>query len=396
MSPAKDTVWGCWTFDGDTALVGDATEQLVEEAKAAALSPNTQRAYRTGWRSWTKWANARGLPTFPADPGHLQSWLATLWQEGKKPTTLRAYRSAVAYRHRRIPGPNPAHFFEVNQMLEGISRQAAADGFAPRQAAPLRWRLVELIIDTADTPRYNRPGGRKETCHEARQRAVVDIAIVTLAHDALLRGGELLALKWTDIDLPEGGGRGTVLIRRSKTDQHGQGEAVAISEFTCRALARLRPADAQPDDPIFDLSPNTLTRRIKAAAQAAGIDPSGISSHSLRVGMAQDLAASGVDMAGLMLAGRWKSPATVIRYIRNLAVHHTPAAQYLEAQHHTPTDPQPRPRSSTPKSRQPRNRHGASPNPKPASVPPSIASRPQQSRRLPQPRPRTSTRRVPL
>ena len=297
MSPAEDTVWGCRTSDGDTALVGDATEQLVEGAKAAALSPNTQEAYRTGWRSWTKWAKARGFPTLPADPGHLQSWLATLWQEGKKPTTLRAYRSAVAHRHRRIPGPNPAHCFEVNQLLDGLSRQAAADGFTPRQAAPLRWRHVEQIIDTADIPRHSRPGGRKETRRQARKRAVVDIAIVALAHDALLRGGELLALRWADIDLPEGGGRGTVLIRRSKTDQHGQGAAVAISEFTCRALARLRPADAQPGDPIFDLSPNTLTRRIKAATQDAGIDPSGISSHSLRVGMAQDLAAAGVDMA---------------------------------------------------------------------------------------------------
>ena len=48
--------------------------------------------------------------------------------------------------------------------------------------------------------------------------------------------------------------------------------------------------------------------------------------------MAQDLAAAGADMAAIMVAGRWKQPATVVRYIRNLAADHTPVAQYLQTQ----------------------------------------------------------------
>ena len=44
--------------------------------------------------------------------------------------------------------------------------------------------------------------------------------------------------------------------------------------------------------------------RLKAAAEAAGINPTGISSHSTRVGMAQDLTAAGIDLLGLMHAGR--------------------------------------------------------------------------------------------
>ena len=48
--------------------------------------------------------------------------------------------------------------------------------------------------------------------------------------------------------------------------------------------------------------------------------------------MAQDLVASGVDMPGLMIAGRWKTAATVARYIRHLAAQHSPAAEYLETQ----------------------------------------------------------------
>ena len=46
--------------------------------------------------------------------------------------------------------------------------------------------------------------------------------------------------------------------------------------------------------------------------------------------MAQVLAAWGVDMPGLMLAGRWKTADPVARYIRHLAAQHSPVAEYLK------------------------------------------------------------------
>ncbi|MCY3578725.1 MAG: tyrosine-type recombinase/integrase [bacterium] len=330
MSATDGVVW----FGGisDEGPVGDEVDRLVAEGRAAALAPNTRKAYDTGWRNWSLWASERGLPVLPADPGDLQKWLAALLAEGKKPTTLSTYLAAVGYWHRHGDGPNPAHSSRVRELLHGLRRRAAAGGYMPRQAAPLRHHHIEQIADTAHRPRCNQPGGRRETRSQARRRAKADIAMVSLAHDALLRCAELLALTWADVDLPEDGGSGTVLIHRSKTDQTGQGAVVSISEFTCAALTRLKPADAQPCDPVFDLSPNTVSRRMRAAARAAGIDPTRISSHSPRVGMAQDLAADGVDTPGLLLAGRWKTTATVARYIRHLTAQHTPAAQYLKTQ----------------------------------------------------------------
>lgn len=353
VSETKDIVQARGVPDGDAAIVGDAIDQLVAEGRAAARAANTHKTYRTGWRSWSMWASERGLTVFPAVPGDLQRWLATLASEGKKPNTLRTYRAAVAYWHRHSPGPNPARCSTVSQLLDGLSRRAADDGFVSRQAAPLQSHHVKQIADTAHIPRNNRPRGRKETCRQARRRAVVDIAIVALAHDALLRCGELLALIWADIDLPADGDSGTVLIRRSKTDQHGQGAVVTISEFTRDALARLRPAGCKLTDRVFDISANTVTRRIKAACRAAGIDPMGISSHSPRVGMAQDLAAAGVDMPGLMVAGRWSTAATVIRYIQHLTAHRTAVARYLKTQFRQPTAKAPKPHPQEPSAQGP-------------------------------------------
>ena len=370
----------------DAAVAGGVIDRLVAEGKAAALSPNTRRAYRTGWRSWARWAAEQGVSALPAAPGDLQRWLAALRAERKKPTTLGAYLAAVAHRHRGSAGPNPAHCAEVRDLMVGLRRRAAADGYEPQQAAPLRQHHLEAIASSAHRPRNTQPGGRPETRRQARERARVDVAMVGLAHDALLRCSELLELRWGDIDLPAGGGCGTARIRRSKTDQSGRGAAAPVSETTCKALARMKPKKATSRDRIFDFSANTVTRRFKAAARAAGINPQNISSHSPRVGMAQDLAASGVDIAGIMLAGRWQTSRIAARYTRNLAAHHTPAAQFLTTRHRTHDARAPKARTKTARQRRNGSKHH-SPNSAAAPSPPDNPGR--------RPQPRNGNRRSP-
>ena len=310
----------------------EALDRFIAEAKAQALSANTRRTYRTGWGSWAAWARARGVPALGAGPEHIQRWLATLWLEGKKPSTLGTYLSAVARELDGCGGPNPARHHDVGLVLSGLRSKAADNGKTPRQADPLLWSHALRIIDTAHLPRRNQPGGRLETPEQAQKRALFDIALICAAHDAALRRSELLALKWSDINPPQPGGCWTVLIRRSKTDRTGQGAYAPISDYTAQALATIKPASARPDDRIFDISPSTVTRRLKAAAQAAGIDPANISSHSPRIGMAQDLTAHGIDLPGLMLAGRWKKAEMPAHYTQHLAAQNTPAAQYLKTQ----------------------------------------------------------------
>lgn len=239
----------------------EAVDRLIAEAKAQALSANTRRTYRTGWSSWDRWAQARGIPALGAGPDHVVRWLATLVLEGKKPTTLSTYLSAVARELDSHPGPNPARHHDVRLVLAGLKRRAADNGYRPRQADPLLWAHVLRIAETAHIPRRNQPGGRLETPEQAQRRALSDIAMICVAHDAALRRSELLALKWADINPPQPGGCWTAWIRRSKTDQTGQGVYAPISDFTAQALAEIKPAFTRPEDRIFDISPSTLTRR---------------------------------------------------------------------------------------------------------------------------------------
>lgn len=56
----------------------------------------------------------------------------------------------------------------------------------------------------------------------------------------------------------------------------------------------------------------------------------GISAHSTRVGLNQDLFASGEDLAGIMDALRWKSPRMPLSYNRNLAAEHGAAGRLMK------------------------------------------------------------------
>ena len=317
-------------------LENEAMEVLIARGRAASHADNTRKTYDTGWNNWTQWASDNGVSALPADPKDLENWIAALIIQGKKPATVSTYLASVAERHNSRSEPNPAHDPRVRELLAGMTRACIAEGCTPRQATPLRWRDIERIIDSAHIPRHNQPGGAVETAEQAEQRARFDIAMIALAHDAALRCSELLALCWGDIEAPEENARHVVRIRRSKTDQTGRGAVAPISDFTAQAIARIKPDDADPHDRIFKISPSTVTRRIRAAAKAAGNDPTNITSHSPRVGMAQDLAASDITLLGLMQAGRWKKAETAIRYTEHLSAHDTPVGQYLKTQHYRP------------------------------------------------------------
>ncbi len=102
------------------------------------LAENTRKTYRTGWNSWARWANANNQPHSAPTAENIQRWLAELYREGKKPSTLRTYLAAVAHKLRGRPSANPARDHQVGRLLAGITRHAAAQDIFSKQAEPLR------------------------------------------------------------------------------------------------------------------------------------------------------------------------------------------------------------------------------------------------------------------
>ena len=286
------------------------------------ISENTRRSYETQWRLFANWARSKRVPALPADPVHVSVYLAERMEvHGHKPATLRSAAAAVSYAHKAAALNDPCASQGVRNALKSAARKA---GREQRQAEALTAEALQKIRETARLPRSHRDGGMENT-QAAVRRGLTDIAIVALMRDAMLRVSEAASLRWSDLHAePDGTGR--ILIRRSKTDAEGETAVLFVSGSTMSDLESMRAA-ADTSDTIFALSANQISRRIKSAAQAAGLGD-GFSGHSPRVGMAQDLARAGTELPRLMTAGRWRSPRMPAHYIRNETAARGAVAQY--------------------------------------------------------------------
>ena len=300
--------------------------ERIEAAAAEVLSANTRRAYATAWRAWSAWCASERIEPLPAQPVHVAAYLAERAEDGVGISTLRTAVAAIAHEHASRGAPSPAIHPGVRRVLRGLSRRRAWDGHTPRQAAALTADALAAIRSTAHRPRTG-PGGRTESTEQARRRADIDIAIVTVMRDALLRRSEAAALTWADVvRLPDGTGRLTV--RRSKGDQVGAGAELFIGRAAIAALERIRPEAPAPESPVFGgLGGRAIADRVRKAARAAGLEGD-YSGHSPRIGMARDLAASGASTTALMLAGRWRSERMPALYARGELAGRGPVARY--------------------------------------------------------------------
>ena len=286
------------------------------------MAANTLRNYRSQWLAFRSWAIGRGESPLPAEPAQVAAYLAErIESRGHRPATLRAAASAIAFIHRRTGHEDLCASADVKRVLRSAARKA---GQAQKQAKGLTADALAAIEATTAESRRARGRGF-ERAETAEKRGRLDIALIRLMRDAMLRVSEAASLHWDDLsEDPDGTGR--LLIRRSKTDREGAGAVAYVSAPTMAALALTRNG-APPDQTMFSLGPSQISKRIKRAALAAGLGE-GFSGHSPRVGMAQDLARAGIELPSLMTAGRWRSPMMPALYTRNETASRGAVAQF--------------------------------------------------------------------
>jgi site-specific recombinase XerD len=334
----------------DLPLVADLASDLagllhLDPAAAARLTriglryrdsvaPSTLRALRTDVRRWTTWCTLVRATSLPARPQDLAAFVDA-HGERWTPATLRRVLASIARVHRVLGLTDPTKDEEVRVALKGNARRKAEAGQGrQRQATGLTERALDAMLATLGDRLIDRR----------------DRALLLVGRDLLARRSELVALRVADL-VPADDGGATVLIGRSKTDQEGQGIWRYLGPESWAAVRDWLGAAGITDGPVFrsvhvtgrvgaklhEANVNDilkkLARRAAPALKRRGIDPEGISGHSCRVGMAQDLVAAGFDVAAIMQAGRWKSSAMVARYTERLQVAQGAIAQYHARRH---------------------------------------------------------------
>ncbi|CAO3416974.1 tyrosine-type recombinase/integrase [Azospirillum argentinense] len=324
---------------------------FLADAAAAGRAPATLRAVRADARVFAVWCGARGLSWLPAAPETVRAFVQDAGCT-RKPATLARYLASIALLHRATEHRNPCDHWSVTLERRGHARER---GSARRQATALTDAVLEPILDRL-TPTGDRP---------LRPIDVRDRALLLVGRDTLARADELVALCWADLhpvdpDDPEARpGEGTIRIRRSKTDPEGEGAEAWLSADAMAALAAWRAMAPRWPDPVTGaptreglfvfshlrrggpgerMSPAAVRRVVVRRTGAADPLAVGFGGHSLRVGAAQDLLAAGVDLAGLMQAGRWASPQMPARYTERLRAVRGAVARNRRSRRDRPVD----------------------------------------------------------
>ena len=362
--------------------------QLRVETALEAMADATKAAIAADLDCFLAWCAEERRAPFPADPEDLVRYLRHLEAQGKKPATLSRRMATLASAHRLVGiGEKDGLPTDHPMVRNALRANRRRKGAVQRQAAPLRFGgaldehgevkgfTITVLLDAC--------GGDAQGLRDA--------ALLSLGYDAGLRVSELTAAAVAHLE-PQPDGSGLLAIPRSKTDQEGHGSWAWLSPETMRrvqawltqsgiedgplfrrvGIDRRRARSAMPPQAYESIPGNTrhwqerlrgspavqaqvtytigerpltrqgvcaIYRRVALSAADVGlVEMSGaklfeaiaaLSTHSLRVGLTQDLFAAGEDGAGIALTLRWSSPATALRYGKKLAVRSNAASRVL-------------------------------------------------------------------
>jgi integrase len=252
------------------------------------------------------------LNALPAVPEAVAAFLASEHGAGKSASTIGRRVAAVRYAHKLAGHLPPTDDERVKATVRGIRRRV---GTAPkRKAAATSERVIPMALGVGDD-----------------LKGLPDRALLLLGFAGAFRRSELVALNVEDIEETESGLR--VTIRRSKTDQEGIGQTIAIvrGSVACpvAAVKAWREAAGITSGRLFrsvrkggkalggGLSAQAVANVVKAQARAVGLEPAQFAGHSLRSGFLTSAAKRGASIFKMMDVSRHRSVDTLRGYVRD-------------------------------------------------------------------------------
>ena len=278
---------------------------------------NTVRAYKSDFNDFGIFCAQNGFKSLPSEPKIVSLYLTHLSIKDAKMSTLKRRLVSIGVIH-KLKG----HYLDTKHpaIIENIMGIKRRKGSIQKAKKPILINSLKLIIDAIDQQ-------NKQEIKKFRDRS-----IILIGFSGGFRRNEIVSLDIDDLDfVPEGL---KINIKRSKTDQFGEGFTKALPYFDssqyCPVVSLKNWLDISKitSGPVFrrfvkgsKLSENRLTDQtvallIKEYLNLAGIDSKHYSGHSLRSGFATSAAESGADERNIMTMTGHKSAEMVRRYIK--------------------------------------------------------------------------------
>ena len=288
-----------------TDLVTDVKSLELETLKnlRSSKAQNTLRAYKADYKDFAGFCIKNGFRPMPSEPKVITLYLTNLSKTSKF-STLKRRLASISVIH-KISG----HYIDVKhpmitENLMGIKRIL---GSYQKSKKPILINDLKLIIDVIDEDKNEK--------NRFKNRA-----LILLGFSGGFRRSELVGIDYEDLDFVTEGVK--IFVKRSKTDQSGEGMTKGIPYFSnpkyCPVVslkkwiekAKLRSGK------IFDISDKSVALIIKKYTFLAGLDPNKYSGHSLRSGFATSTAELGAEERSIMAMTGHKTTQMVRRYIK--------------------------------------------------------------------------------
>ncbi len=266
----------------------------------------TLKGYRADLAVFLRWAQDHGSAEFPV-ASHIVAAFIEAESARVRPSTLRRRVSAIRFIHVYADEADPTKASAVRLAMRRATMRTPR---RPAQAEGLTHdRLKAILAACPDT-----------------LEGLRDAALISVGYDTLCRSCELVRLKVEDIGIMADAG--SILIRRAKSDQAGDGRMAWLSNDTLQRVRAWMDEAGVEEGYLFravhrgcaseqPMVNSSVRRLVKRAAERAGLKEASVrlSGHSMRVGGAQDMLMAGFDALAIMQAGGWKTPHIVLRYV---------------------------------------------------------------------------------
>ena len=303
---------------------------IVRAYKQASKADSTVRAYSGDARVFQDWCARFGFRSLPASAEAVAGFLVHEAEAGRSASTIGRRLAAIRFAHKLAKLPDPTDDEEVRSTMKGIRRRV---GVAPTQKAAATAEIMAVLLSRIP-----------DTLTGKRDRA-----LLALGFAGAFRRSELVALDVADLREDRDGLR--VMVRRSKTDQEGEGfeKAVPHGRFIqpVRLVREWLDAAGITEGPVFRpvsrsgrvrralksedtsaagdkaklslgcrLTTQSVADILKRYCTAAGLDASTFGAHSLRAGYITTAAERGADLSRIMDQSGHRDPKIVLKYIR--------------------------------------------------------------------------------
>ena len=298
----------------DIKALQEETLLNLQNSKAS----NTVRAYKSDFNDFSIFCVQNGFKSLPSEPKIVSLYLTHLSTKDAKMSTLKRRLVSIGIIH-KLKG----HYLDTKHpaIIENIMGIKRRKGSVQKGKKPILISSLKKIINVIDQQ-------DKEQIKKFRDRS-----IILIGFSGGFRRNEIVSLDCDDLDFVAEGLK--INIKRSKTDQFGEGFTKALPYFEnsqyCPVVSLKKWIEISKitSGPVFrrfikgsKLSVNRLTDQtvallIKEYLNLAGIDSKNYSGHSLRSGFATSAAESGVEERSIMAMTGHKSTEMVRRYIKD-------------------------------------------------------------------------------